>query len=359
MNIYLNYKVENLIKRNLRGSFFYKDLEDMQEKFFEQFKEIEKKRGTPVDKPLRTVSYSNDEWDNSQAEFKDDEYDLSSFSSGDTVFDLNMENSEFFGAMDFSEAQSISDIEKTLFGTIESLGSSISLSTGTDDDDLTESYIDDYDDDEFETESYIEDVDEDEYEVESYIEDDDEYYETESYIEDMEDEEYETESYIEDDDDYEVESYVEDDDEYETESYLEDDFETESYEYDDEDEEYETESYEYDDEDDEYETVSSVTDDEDDEMDWGTIEEEDTNTSISKRTSNIPSARPQTKGQRLINKVEESIKENSKVYTDLIDFVLDNPNCLIRDAQKHFSEKEIKKQIKLGKVFLRGGKLSV
>ena len=52
-------------------------------------------------------------------------------------------------------------------------------------------------------------------------------------------------------------------------------------------------------------------------------------------------------------------KKQEKFYSSVIDFIKDNPNCSVSEAGKHFSKKEIQKQIKLGKVFLRRGKLSV
>ncbi len=52
-------------------------------------------------------------------------------------------------------------------------------------------------------------------------------------------------------------------------------------------------------------------------------------------------------------------KKQEKFYSSVIDFIKDNPNCSVSEAGKHFSKKEIQKQIKLGKIFLRRGKLSV
>lgn len=58
-------------------------------------------------------------------------------------------------------------------------------------------------------------------------------------------------------------------------------------------------------------------------------------------------------------KPAERPKKQEKFYSSVIDFIKDNPNCSVSEAGKHFSKKEIQKQIKLGKVFLRRGKLSV
>lgn len=58
-------------------------------------------------------------------------------------------------------------------------------------------------------------------------------------------------------------------------------------------------------------------------------------------------------------KPAERQKKQEKFYSSVIDFIKDNPNCSVSEAGKHFSKKEIQKQIKLGKVFLRRGKLSV
>ena len=48
-----------------------------------------------------------------------------------------------------------------------------------------------------------------------------------------------------------------------------------------------------------------------------------------------------------------------KIYVNLVDFIKDNPNCTVSEAEKFFSKKEINKQIKLGKVYFRRGRLSV
>lgn len=48
-----------------------------------------------------------------------------------------------------------------------------------------------------------------------------------------------------------------------------------------------------------------------------------------------------------------------KIYLNLVDFIKDNPNCTVAEAGKFFSKKEIQKQIKLGKVYFRRGRLSV
>lgn len=55
----------------------------------------------------------------------------------------------------------------------------------------------------------------------------------------------------------------------------------------------------------------------------------------------------------------ERPKKQEKFYSSVIDFIKDNPNCSVSEAGKYFSKKEIQKQIKLGKIFLRRGKLSV
>lgn len=52
-------------------------------------------------------------------------------------------------------------------------------------------------------------------------------------------------------------------------------------------------------------------------------------------------------------------KVKEKIYTNLVEFIKDNPNCTVQDASKFFKNKEIQKQIKMGKVFLRRGRLSV
>lgn len=58
--------------------------------------------------------------------------------------------------------------------------------------------------------------------------------------------------------------------------------------------------------------------------------------------------------------IEEIIPQKSqKIYVNLVDFIKDNPNCSVKEASKFFSSKEIQKQIKMGKVYLRKGRLSV
>lgn len=52
-------------------------------------------------------------------------------------------------------------------------------------------------------------------------------------------------------------------------------------------------------------------------------------------------------------------EKKEKFYTNLIDFIKDHPNCSIDEASKHFSKKEIQRNIKVGKVYLRRGRLSI
>lgn len=52
-------------------------------------------------------------------------------------------------------------------------------------------------------------------------------------------------------------------------------------------------------------------------------------------------------------------EKREKFYTNLIDFIKDHPNCSIDEASKHFSKKEIQRNIKVGKVYLRRGRLSI
>lgn len=48
-----------------------------------------------------------------------------------------------------------------------------------------------------------------------------------------------------------------------------------------------------------------------------------------------------------------------EVPTDLRSFIKQNPYCTLEDAKRYFSEKEIKKQISLGRVIYRKGRLSL
>lgn len=52
-------------------------------------------------------------------------------------------------------------------------------------------------------------------------------------------------------------------------------------------------------------------------------------------------------------------EKKEKFYTNLIDFIKDHPNCSIDEASKHFNKKEIQRNIKVGKVYLRRGRLSI
>lgn len=46
-------------------------------------------------------------------------------------------------------------------------------------------------------------------------------------------------------------------------------------------------------------------------------------------------------------------------YKSLRDLIKSNPGCTIEFASRHFSKREIQKELKMGKIFLRAGKLSV
>lgn len=72
----------------------------------------------------------------------------------------------------------------------------------------------------------------------------------------------------------------------------------------------------------------------------------------------LPKKPNKTNIKEVVSNVREQ-KRVDKIYTNLIDFIKDNPNCSVQEASKFFSNKEIQKQIKMGKVFLRRGRLSV
>lgn len=58
-----------------------------------------------------------------------------------------------------------------------------------------------------------------------------------------------------------------------------------------------------------------------------------------------------------VSKVVEQVPSNT--YKTLAEFIKLHPNCTIQEASKYFSTKDIQKQVKIGKVYLRKGRLSV
>ena len=68
-------------------------------------------------------------------------------------------------------------------------------------------------------------------------------------------------------------------------------------------------------------------------------------------------APPQSKKKRRPTpRVSPSVEAN---YRSLRELIKNNPGCSVEFATKHFPKREIQKEIKLGKVFLKNGKLSV
>lgn len=67
-------------------------------------------------------------------------------------------------------------------------------------------------------------------------------------------------------------------------------------------------------------------------------------------------AQPQDKKRRPTPRVSPSVEAN---YRSLRELIKNNPGCSVEFATKHFPKREIQKEIKLGKVFLKNGKLSV
>lgn len=80
---------------------------------------------------------------------------------------------------------------------------------------------------------------------------------------------------------------------------------------------------------------------------------------VKRESPNLTSSKGYYNTSKPVERLRYTPKKKEKFYSSVIDFIKDNPNCSVSEAGKHFSKKEIQKQIKLGKVFLRRGKLSV
>lgn len=89
-------------------------------------------------------------------------------------------------------------------------------------------------------------------------------------------------------------------------------------------------------------------------------EADDLFTSLSGKTSPVKAAvsSPSSKPIRDVPQMERVMVPEETPKT-LRDFVKQNPNCSVSDARQHFTDREISKQIRMGRIFQRSGRLTI